>query len=45
MVKAMVFPVVMYGFQSWTKENLVPRIDVRQEDKGTAEDEMVGRHH
>ena len=35
LVKAMVFPVVMYGCESWTKEKA----------EGMTEDEMVGWHH
>ena len=34
LVKAMVFPVVMYGCESWG-----------QEGKGTTQDEMAGWHH
>ena len=35
LVKAMVFPVAMYGCESWTKEKA----------EGMTEDEMVGWHH
>ena len=35
LVKAMIFPVVMYGCESWTKEKA----------EGMTEDEMVGWHH
>ena len=65
LVSAVVFPVVMYGCDSWTiKKAEHQRIDAfelwcwkrllrvtwigrrsRQEEKGTTEDEMVGRHH
>ena len=39
LVKAMVFPVVMYGCESWTVRGW------GQEEKGMTEDEMAGRHH
>ena len=35
LVKVMVFPVVMYGCESWTKKKA----------EGMTEDEMVGWHH
>ena len=51
LVKAMVFPVVMYGCESWTvKKAEAQRIDALelwwgQKEKGTTEDEMAGWHH
>ena len=44
-VKALVFPVVMYGCQSWTIKNPDPGKDRRQEEKGMTEDEMIGWYH
>ena len=49
LVKAMVFPVIMYGYESWTlKKAEHRRIDALElwwEEKGTTENEMVGWHH
>ena len=49
LVKAMVFPVVMYGYESWTlKKAEHRRIDALElwwEEKGTTENEVVGWHH
>ena len=39
LVKAMVFPVVMYRCESWTVRGW------GQEEKGKTEDEMAGWHH
>ena len=36
LVKAMVFPVVLYGFESWT---------IKKAEQQIIEDEMVGWHH
>ena len=44
-VKALAFPVVMYGCQSWTIKNPDPGKDRRQEEKGMTEDETIGRYH
>ena len=49
LVKAMIFPVIMYGYESWTlKKAEHRRIDALElwwEEKGTTENEMVGWHH
>ena len=52
LVEAMVFPVVMYGCESWTVKKAEHRRkdpdvgrDWRQEEKGTTEDDMVEWHH
>ena len=49
LVKAMVFPVIMYGYESWTlKKAEHRRIDALElwwEEKGTTENEVVGWHH
>ena len=42
LVKAMVFPVVMYGCESWTVKKAE---DWGQEEKGMTEDGMAGWHH
>ena len=44
-VKALVFPVVMYRCQSWTIKNPDPGKDRRQEEKGMTEVVMVGWYH
>ena len=41
LVKAMVFPVVMYGCETWT----VKKAEHQRIDKGMTEDEMAGWHH
>ena len=45
LVKAMVFPVVMYGCESWTVKKADAGKDWGQEEKGTTNDEMAGWHH
>ena len=52
LVKAMVFPVVMYGCESWTIEEELTHLkrpdagkDRRWEEKGMTQDEMLGWHH